>query len=98
MSLPVKLDRLARREFEKDYEYYEGERAGLGDEYADEVRRVLERIARFPPMHTEVYRGVRRAVVDRFSYCVYYREEIDHIRVVSIFHTSRNPSLLKKRV
>lgn len=98
MSLPLQLDPEALEEYDDAHDYFDAQRRGLAQAFEDEIEKVFRLIARFPRMHTEVYRGVRRGIVDRFPYCVYYREEIDHIRVVSIFHTSRNPSIWKKRV
>ncbi len=98
MTRPIRLDLEARKEFDGAYDYFDGERDGLADEFATEIQKVFRRIAKFPKMHTVVYKGVRRAVVERFHYCVYYREEIESIRIVSVFHTSRNRSIWKKRV
>ena len=98
MSLPLQFDPEALEEYDDAHDYFDARRPGLAQAFEDEVEKVFHRIVLFPRMHTEVYRGVRRAVVNRFPYCVYYREEADHVRVVSIFHTSRNPSVWKKRV
>jgi hypothetical protein len=32
-----------------------------------------------------------------FPYCVYYREESSLVRVLSVFHTSRDPSIWQSR-
>jgi plasmid stabilization system protein ParE len=66
--------------------------------FADAVQAVLDRIGRQPHAHQAVFGNVRRAVVRRFPYCVYYRAEATRVRVISVFHTSRNPSAWQSRV
>jgi hypothetical protein len=39
---------LAKSELDEVVAYYDGQRAGLGEEFADEVRRTLGRIVNWP--------------------------------------------------
>lgn len=98
MSLPVVLDPEAREEFDDGYGYYERRRPGKGEEFADAFQVVLDRISVNPRAHQLVFGNVRRGVVRGFPYCVHYREESDRGRVISIFHTSRNPAIWQARV
>lgn len=97
MSLPVVIDPEAQDEFDTAYDYYEGRRAGLGEAFADAVQVVLNRIATMPRMHATVFGDVRKAIVRKFPYCVYYREEPNLVRVLSVFHTSRDPAIWQAR-
>jgi plasmid stabilization system protein ParE len=97
VSLPIIFHSEARVEFDEAYDRYEGLRAGLGDAFADQVQQILDRIAVTPQMHAAVFGEVRKAVVVRFSYCVYYREEASCVRILSVFHTSRNPRIWQGR-
>jgi plasmid stabilization system protein ParE len=98
VSLPIIFLPEARAEFDDAYDWYESQRAGLGEAFADQVQRVLDRIiAVTPRMHAAVLGDVRKAVVARFPYCVYYREEASCVRVLSVFHTSRDPSIWQSR-
>ena len=97
MSLPIVIDPEAQDEFDEGYDYYEGRRAGLGEAFADAVQVVLDRIGIMPQMHAAVFGDVRRAIVRGFSYCVYYREESSLVRVLSVFHTSRDPAVWQSR-
>jgi plasmid stabilization system protein ParE len=72
--------------------------AGLGEAFAEKVQEVLDRIAAMPRMHAKVLGEVRKAVVMRFPFCVYYREEQSCVRVLSVFHTSRDPRIWQSRV
>ena len=97
MSLPILFRPAARAEFDEAYDWYEGRRPGLGDAFAAQVRQVLDRIAVTPRMHAMVFKTVRKAVVRRFPYCVYYREEASCVRILSVFHTSRDPRIWQGR-
>jgi toxin ParE1/3/4 len=95
--LAVVLDPEAQAEFDEGYDFYEGRRSGLGEAFADAVQVVLDRIRAMPRLHAPVFRDVRRAVVRAYPFCVYYREEPTLVRVLSVFHTSRDPAIWKSR-
>ena len=75
MSLPVVFRPEARAEYDDAVDWYERQRPGLGGDFLDEVQRVLDRIAANPSIHAVVLQDVRKAVVRRFPYCIYYREQ-----------------------
>jgi toxin ParE1/3/4 len=97
MSLPVVLRAEAEAEFDEAFDFYDGRRAGLGAEFTAEVQKVLDRIAANPLIHQEVFADIRKAVVRRFPYCVYYRPHTDRVEVIAVFHTSRDPSIWQGR-
>ena len=97
VSLPVILDPEARDEFDEGYDYYESRRAGSGESFADAVQIVLDRIGEMPQLHRAVFGKVRRAVIQGFPYCVYYREEATRVRAISVFHTKRDPNIWQSR-
>lgn len=96
--LPVILDPEARDEFNEGYDLYESRRAGLGESFADAVQVVLDRIAVMPQLYRIVFGDIRRAVVRGIPYCVYYREEASRVRVLSVFHSKRDPNIWRSRV
>jgi plasmid stabilization system protein ParE len=97
MSRPVILDPEARAEFDNSYDWYEQQQVGLGEQFADQVQLVFDRIGANPRMHAIVLGSVRKAVVRRFPFCVYYREESACVRVIAVFHTSRDPDEWQRR-
>jgi plasmid stabilization system protein ParE len=48
-------------------------------------------------MHGVVTGDIRKAVVTKFPYCVFYRELSDRVEVIAVFHTSRDPSVWQQR-
>jgi plasmid stabilization system protein ParE len=97
VSLPVVLRDEALAEFDEAFDYYEGQQAGLGADFAARVQRVFDRIAANPLMHSVVFADIRKAVVTRFPYCVYYRAHSTRVEVIAVFHISRDPSIWQGR-
>ncbi len=97
MSLPIIFDPDAQTEFDSGYDYYESRKSGLGDTFAEAVDQIISRISDQIVSYPFVYRTVRKAIVRGFPYCVYYREEPSRILIVSVFHTSRDPSIWQTR-
>ena len=82
--------RLAKR-------WYEEQRPGLGDEFLECVDEVIIGLSSLPERHQKVYKDVRRAVVRRFPYVVYYRVDPQHIFVLAVVHGRRHPKHWQSR-
>jgi plasmid stabilization system protein ParE len=97
MSLTIRLLPEAKAEFDDAADWYERRRIGLGQSFIACVRRTLDRISANPQLYAPVYGSVRKASVSRFPYVILYREELGDVIVISVFHTSRDPSIWKGR-
>jgi plasmid stabilization system protein ParE len=97
MSLPVFLRPEAQADLLAARNWYERHRAGLGDEFADAVGQLLERIELLPELYPATHRIVRRGKVRRFPYVVYYRVQPSRVEVIAILHGSRNPQIWQER-
>ena len=94
----VKFRKQARREFDEAGDWYEQERPGLGLEFMSEIQLLIQRIANTPEQFPTLYHDVRKAVARRFPYCIYFRERKQHIVVLAVFHSARNPESWRQRV
>jgi toxin ParE1/3/4 len=97
MSLPVVLRDEAQMEFDEAFDYYDQRREGLGVEFVAEVPRVFDRLASNPGLGRVVMSDIRKAVVRRFPYCVFYRPHGDRVEVLAVFHSKRNPREWQRR-
>jgi plasmid stabilization system protein ParE len=79
-----------REELNEAYIWYE-QKLGLGDEFLDCVDETLNRISQMPESYAVAHRDVRRALVRRFPYAVYYRIVSSRVIVIAIFHGRRDP-------
>jgi plasmid stabilization system protein ParE len=86
-----------REELDEAYNWYESQQIGLGDDFLDSVDETLNRICQMPESYPVVYRDVRRSVVGRFPYAVYYRIVSSRVIVTAIFHSRRDPKAWQVR-
>lgn len=98
MSVPLVLRSEAEAEFDDAFDYYEAQSRGLGVDFLEKVNAVFNRISANPRMHAVVFEDVRKAVVKRFPYSVYYRAEVTRIQVIAVFHDRRDPAIWQRRV
>lgn len=74
------------------FQWYESQRQGLGHSFLAAVEARLESIAEFPDANRVVYRQIRRAVVSRFPYLIFYVVKAQHVDVIAVLHHARNPA------
>jgi plasmid stabilization system protein ParE len=97
-GVPLRVLDIAQQEGQDAARWYENRRAGLGDEFLDELSRTFEAIERFPRASTQVPvslpgREVRRTVVRRFPYVVVYEVvSDDDVLVLAVAHGRRRPN------
>lgn len=97
MSLPIVLRPDAEDDLRSALEWYEGQRAGLGDDFTTAVDQFFARIQAFPELYATVHANVRRGKLKRFPYVVYYRVHPDRLEVIAILHGSRHPQTWQDR-
>jgi plasmid stabilization system protein ParE len=98
VNLPVVLRDEARAEFDEAFDWYEAQRPGLGVDFAERVQEVFDRISVTPQIHQVALADIRKAVVRRFPYCVFYRADATRVEVIAVFHSRRDPSIWQGRV
>jgi plasmid stabilization system protein ParE len=86
----------AERDLQDGYEWYETQGSGLGDQLAESVEAGVKFIKEFPLASPVVYKNVRRFLVKRFPYVIFYVVEADAVVVIAIFHCKRNPKVWKR--
>ena len=77
--------------------WYESERAGLGTEFLDELRTTFARIEEGSQRFPVVFRDVRRAILKRFPFGVFFVVESNNPVVLAITHLRRHPRAWQKR-
>ncbi len=98
MTLKVHIRPEAQADLEEAAAWYERRRVGFGQEFLDEVLNALATIAENPMMYPVVHKEIRRAVIHRFPFGVFYLIDEDEMVVAAIMHGSRHPRRWKERV
>jgi len=86
----------ARRDVLDTYRWYQ-EKAGLGLRFRDALDATIERIRQNPLGYQVLFRELRRALLRRFPYAVFFRLQDDVIVVVAVLHTRRDPKVWQSR-
>jgi toxin ParE1/3/4 len=80
-----------QQEVEQACEWYDERKDRLGDEFFQEVERVLGLIATNPQAFPLAPLGRRKAHLKRFPYAICYRILADRVRILSVRHDKRHP-------
>ena len=88
----------ADADVEATFEWYEGELPGLGHQFLKELQLTYDRIAVGPEKYQRVASEIRRALLRRFPYAVYFAIEGDDIVVLAVLHAARDPAEWQRRV
>ena len=86
-----------REELNEAHSWYESQKPGLGDEFLDCVDETVNLICQMPESYAVAYRDIRRAIIRRFPYAVYYRIVSSRVIVTAIFHGRRDPKSWQTR-
>jgi plasmid stabilization system protein ParE len=85
-------------ELEEIRDYYESQSIGLGRDFVDEFERQILTIAAMPGRWMVVQGDLRRSLMKRFPYVIFFRIlGADMIRVTVVKHEKRHPSLGMRR-
>jgi plasmid stabilization system protein ParE len=94
----VRLRPEAEQDLVEAATWYEGNQPGLGRQFLDEANETLASIGEQPLAYTVVYRSLRRALLKRFPFAVFFLTNDQDVVVVAILHGSRHPRFWKKRI
>jgi len=96
MPSDVIVRREARQDVREAAFAYEDARPGLGVAFTLEFDALMERIAQNPRQFPEVEPGVRRALLRRFPFSVYFVEP-EEPAIIAVLHQHRHPDTWKSR-
>lgn len=98
MSYEVQVRRAAELDIAEAQVWYETQQTGLGAEFRSEVSRVIDRLAETPLIYQIVHRDIRRAIVRRFPYLIWYRVVAETVIVLACTYAGRDPQRVKARL
>jgi len=91
---------IVRSEAEADirnaYFRYENEVPGLGVQFLDAVDDGLERISENPLHYAIIAGGIRRKLLRKFPYGLFFVFEEEEARLLSVLQQSQSPDLWKR--
>jgi len=87
----------AADEFVGAVAWYEQQRPGLGSEFSAACRSALALIQDQPQVFRRVHGDVRRVMLRRFPYAIFYRSREAELLVIAVMHERRDPRLWRER-
>jgi plasmid stabilization system protein ParE len=85
----------AKRDIAEADAYYA--RFGKADQFLAAIDQTFERIMQRPLVFAVVYQDVRRALLRRFPFCVFFVVESERAVVLAVHHHRRNPAKRPRR-
>jgi plasmid stabilization system protein ParE len=86
-----------RQEVNDACAWYDERKDDLGNEFFQELERVLESIRVNPQSFSLASFGRRKAHLKRFPYTISYRASQDQVRILSVHHDKRHPTYAVRR-
>ena len=87
----------AQLDIEEVASWYESRRTGLGEEFTAQLDQLFQRIAAGPFQFPVVDQDVRRGLLHRFPYAVYFATGEATIAVIAVLHQHRHPDTWRQR-
>lgn len=95
---PIIFTPAARAELIEAQDWYEAESPGLGRRFRAAIEALTERMSANPAQFPFALKNVRRALVQRFPYMLFFVVEEDgFLLVIACFHASRDPRRWQER-
>jgi plasmid stabilization system protein ParE len=91
------VSKVAEADIQDTYLYYESCRQGLGQEFMLTLEAAMASITRNPGQYRAVYKNVRRLVLNRFPYSIFFIYRQSQVIVLAVMHARRDPALWQRR-
>ena len=97
MSLPLIFRDEALADLDEAYLWYEEQRQGLGVEFIQAIESRLEQIQSNQKQFPRIRFVIRRAIVTRFPYAIFFIEQERFISIIAVMHHARSPRHWQRR-
>jgi toxin ParE1/3/4 len=95
--LPYLIRPDAEADLNEAYRWYENQREGLGADFSLCFEESLEKVRRNPQIYPLVHKAVRRGLMRRFPYGLFYVVEEETVVVIGVLHARRDPTSWQSR-
>lgn len=79
-------------ELREAVEFYEQQQHGLGERFLSEVEKTVERIHDHPETWARVSLRVRRCLVNRFPFALFYHQDGADLEILAVADLRRDPT------
>lgn len=79
-------------------QFYEQRLSNLGGQFLETIENAVREIQNSPRQWRVIERDVRLCLITRFPFGIYFRIELDELRILSIKHHSRHSDMWRERL
>ena len=88
---------LAEEDILRAFRWYESELRGLGTQFLEALDEGFDRISENPLHYAEIAGGIRRKLLSKFPFAVFFVFENDEVRVLAVLQHAQNPDIWMSR-
>ena len=96
--MKVEFLETAQTELDQAFQWYEIQQQNLGKQFLNEFDAAVRRIVAYPEAYLLIEKVIRRCLIKRFPYGVWYGIEADKIIVIAVAHLHRQPDYWLSRI
>jgi plasmid stabilization system protein ParE len=97
MISPIIVRPEAEEDIKDAFLWYESQSPGLGTEFFRCIDASFSLISRNPELFAKIYQQIRRVLVRRFPYGIFYIFDNANIIILAVMHISRHPRRWQNR-
>jgi len=94
----VEFNPKARQEVADSFDWYDSRELGLGNEFLGALDDCIRLIRLHPEMSPIAFKNYRKTLLTRFPFAVFYRVSSSLLTIYAVFHCSKSPLRLTKRL
>lgn len=94
----IEISEEAENDFDNSYAYYNDESPNVANKFFQFINDSLENIIKSPLSFQKIHKDLRKFTVKKFPFVIYYQVVGYTIKIIAIFHTSRNPKIWSERI
>lgn len=98
VSFSIEISDEAENDLDDSLIYYLHKSHKVASSFYQQIGKSIEVIESIPFVFPFAYENIRKFNVQNFPFSIYYRIEDQLIRVIAIFHNSRNDQIWKERI
>jgi len=88
----------AKLDIKDAHNWYESQREGLGDIFLKDFASCINFICENPKSYPVILTEIRRALLKKFPYNVFYLFSKNKVVILACFHSKRNPNTWRARI
>jgi len=89
--MQLHISKKAHIEIDDAKEYYNLQQENLGDIFKKDIQKSIDSIFSFPNLYPNITNDLKRCVLHRFSYSIFYTLQDDIILILTIAHQHQKP-------